>query len=173
MVFIHAPMDTNHHLQYITDKLVPHVYPRWAIKALLTLLYSVRVVSSMSHAFITYCLGIYLLHSFILFVTPKDENIPDPFENIQEEIYNPKNIDNEFRPYVRKMPEFNFWMVNTLIIGCSFFLVLFDFTDVQVFTPIFVIYFIFILSFTLHKLWDHSTKFRYNWFSSVKASLDN
>lgn len=166
-------MDFEIYAQYITDKLYPYIYQRWTFTGAIAMTYLIRIIRKQSHAVITYCVGIYLLHSFILFVTPKDENIPDPFENIEEEEYNPRNIDNEFMPYIRKMPEFNFWLTCTQIVSVSLFLIHFDFTDIPAFTPILVLYFIFVLGMTFYKLWIHSKKYKYYWFSVDKSTLKN
>jgi hypothetical protein len=158
--------------QLMTDKLSPLQTPRWGFTGTLVLLYIYRIIMIRTHAVVTYCAAVYLLHAFILFATPKDQNIPDPFEATNEDEYNPSNIDNDFKPYVRRLPEYSFWIFTTQIVSAAFALTLFDFTDIQVFIPILVMYFVFIVCMTAYKLWVHSHKFKYNLFSSSKSSLD-
>jgi len=157
--------------QYVMDNLSPLVYPRWIFSGLLLLLYIRRIVKIESHSVLTYFVGIYLLHAGILFLTPKDENIPDPFENTEDESYNPRNIDNDFRPYVRRLPEFDFWKASIQIILSAYFLTYFAILNFPVYTPILVVYFIFFVGMTCYKLWTHSKKFRYSLFSVGKSSL--
>lgn len=157
--------------QYITDHLSPLVYPRWIFTAFMVLMYIRRIIKINSHSVLTYFTGIYLLHAGILFLTPKDENIPDPFENVEEESYNPRNIDNDFRPYVRRLPEFDFWKMSVQMIGIAYFLTFFSILNFPVYTPILIVYFIFFVCMTCYKLWVHSKKFKYHLFSTSKSSL--
>lgn len=157
--------------QLMMDKLSPLPALRWGFTAVLMFLYVCRIIKIKTYAVVTYCAAVYLLHAFILFATPKDQSIPDPFEEVDDE-YNPSNIDNDFRPYVRKLPEYSFWVFATQIITTAFILTMFDFMDIPVFMPILVMYFVFIVCMTAYKLWIHSHKFKYNLFFSTKSSLD-
>lgn len=165
-------MDLQAFKQYAIDTLSPRVYPRWMFALIILITYLRRVFGLKSHIVITYIAGVYLLHSFVLFVTPKDSNIPDPFENDEDESYNPKNIDNDFRPYVRKLPELLFWQSCVQIMLFAYFLTFFPFTDIPVHTPILIAYSVFIVIFTAYKLWNHSKKFKYKIFSLTKSTLD-
>lgn len=165
-------MDWEALRQLMTDKLSPRPTLRWGLTGTLVLLYICRITRIKSHAVVTYCAAVYLLHAFILFATPKDQNIPDPFDTANDDEYNPSNIDNDFRPYVRRLPEYSFWVFVTQIVMSALLLTLFDFTNIPVFIPILVMYFIFIVCMTAYKLWVHSQKFKYNLFFSSKSSLD-
>ncbi|KAM0681706.1 hypothetical protein GINT2_000220 [Glugoides intestinalis] len=159
--------------QYVIDNLSPLIRARWTFTAFLMIVYIRQIVIIKSHDVITYCVGIYLLHAFVLFVTPKDDNIPSPFENDDdEENYTPMNINNDFRPYVRKLPEFSFWQMCTQIILISYFLTFFPFTDLPVYRPVLVVYSIFILFMTTYKLRMHSKKFKYDLLFTRKSTLN-
>ena len=160
-------MDMDSISQVIVDKLSPMPKPRWIVTVGLLGLFFVRILVSKSHHLIAYCLSVYLVHGFILFATPKDENIPDPFEADDSE-YAPANIDNNLRPFVRNMPEFSYWSFCTKLIIGSIILSFFSFTDIPVYTPILVIYFIFMIFATIIKLWQHSSKYNYNPFNFTK-----
>lgn len=59
-------------------------------------------------------LGIYLLNLFLAFLTPKfDPSIElDTQENEMEEgPALPTKADEEFKPFIRRLPEFKFWYV--------------------------------------------------------------
>lgn len=165
-------MDLETLNQLVTDRLSPQLTFRWGFTGTLVLLYIYRIIKIKSHAVVTYCAAVYFLHAFILFATPKDQNIPDPFEATNEDEYNPSNIDNDFKPYVRRLPEYSFWVFATQIVLSAFALTLFEFADIPVFIPILVMYFVFIVCMTTYKLRAHSRKFRYNLFFSSKSSLD-
>lgn len=170
-------MDYKYLNQHLRDKISPFPTYRWAVTGVLALLYVIRLINIKSHAVITYCALVYLLHAFILFATPKDNSIPSPFENStneEEDNYIPSNIDNDFKPYVRRLPEYDFWVFTSEIVGVSYFLTFFSFTSIPVFVPILIIYFVFILLMTFWKLYKHSRKFQYNIFMSLssKKALD-
>lgn len=155
-------MDLQALSQFMMNKLSPHPKIRWVCFAALASLYIIKAIMTQTHAVITYCAAVYLLHAFILFATPKDQNIPEIFDTENEDDYKPSNISNDFEPYVRKLPEYSFWLFSLQIVSLAFFLTLFDFTDITVFTPVLVIYFIFIFCMTIYKLLMHSRKYKYN-----------
>lgn len=165
-------MDLETATQFITDNLAPLIYPRWTFTGLFMFLYLRRVYIINSHPVVTYFVGIYLIHSLILFLTPKDDAIPDPFDNADDENYNPRNIDNDFRPYVRRLPEFDFWKMCTQIIGLAYFVTYFPFLDLPVYKPVLIVYFIFIVIVTCYKLWIHSKKYNYSFFAFGKKYMN-
>lgn len=158
--------------QYVIDKLSPLIRARWAFTTFLMLVYIRQILIIKSHDVITYCVGFYLLNAFVLFVTPKDNNMPGPFDNDDDENYTPMNINNDFRPYVRRLPEFSFWQMCTQIILVSYFLTFFPFTDLPVYRPVLIVYTIFILCVTAYRLRKHSKKFKYHLLFTRKSSLN-
>lgn len=161
-------MDLKTLQQIYLDKLAPKPELRWGITTVVFIFYFIRICRTEAFYLITYCLGIYLLHALILFLTPKGEAIPDPFENIEDDDYVPETIDNEFKPFVRNLPEFDFWMFVTKIIALAFVATYFDILDIPVYTPILVIYFIFMVVFTGKRLIAHMKKYNYNPFLQTK-----
>jgi hypothetical protein len=75
---------------------------------------------------VAYTLGIYLLNLFLAFLTPKF----DPSLEQDDEMEGggqsalPTKQDEEFRPFIRRLPEFKFWHSATqailISIVCSF-----------------------------------------------------
>lgn len=157
--------------QYVSDLISPYPKQRWMLTAILSLAYIYIVLIKQTHVVITYTAGVYLLQSFILFVTPNDNNIPDPFEPGYEENYTPSNIDNDYKPYVRKLSEYTFWLFTVQVISAVIVLVQFEFTDIPVYTPILATYFAFMLIVTLYTVFTHSKKYKYNLFSFGKSGL--
>lgn len=95
--------------QYYLDKTAPKKIERWVFFCCFIFLYSVHILYIQTHYLVTYITSIYLLHGLIGFCTPQEESIPDPFDNIDEEVYIPQTVDDEFRPFMRRLPEFDFW----------------------------------------------------------------
>lgn len=94
--------------QHLLDKSTPHVLRRWIGFSLIAFVYAVRVYLVQGYYIITYGLGIYILQLFILFLSPQ----VDP--EIQDGPSLPTRGSDEFRPFVRRLPEFKFWCVSPL-----------------------------------------------------------
>ena len=94
----------NQWLQQLLDKSTPHVGPRWAAWGALLLLYGLRVYLLAGFYIVTYGLGIYNLNLLIGFITPQI----DP-ETEHDGPALPTKSDQEFKPFVRRLPEFKFW----------------------------------------------------------------
>ena len=63
----------NQRLQVFLDKATPHSKARWASAAGLLVFYALRIYLISGFYIITYALGIYLLHLFIGFLSPKTD----------------------------------------------------------------------------------------------------
>lgn len=150
------------------DKLIPLYKERWAIFGITLTVYFIRIFYISSHYLMTYVLSIYLLHALISFLTPKEENIPDPFENFEDDVYIPQTIDDEFRPFMRRLPEYDFWCVCMKLVALALFITLFPFFDIPVNVPILVIYFLVMVLLTVRNMYRHMKKYQYNPFVSNK-----
>lgn len=89
--------------QHVLDKTVPHILNRWIGCLALALIYAVRVYFVQGFYIITYGLGIYLLNLLMGFLSPQ----VDP--EMQDGPSLPTWGSDEFRPFVRRLPEFKFW----------------------------------------------------------------
>lgn len=80
----------------------------------------------------------------------------------------PQKASEEFRPFMRRLPEFKFWLSvakSTLIaITCTFF----EIFDVPVFWPILVMYFFVLFFLTMKRQIMHMIKYRYIPFTTGK-----
>jgi hypothetical protein len=91
-------------LQRLLDRSTPHVTYRWGTLLVVLLLYTLRVWFLRGFYIVTYGLGIYNLNLLLGFLTPQvDPELEGP------EL--PTKSDQEFRPFVRRLPEFKFWWV--------------------------------------------------------------
>lgn len=59
----------------------------------------------------SYALGIYLLNMFLAFLTPKFDpsSVVEDEDEDEEGPSLPTRNDQEFRPFIRRLPEFKFW----------------------------------------------------------------
>lgn len=102
---------------------------------------------------VAYTLGIYLLNLFLAFLTPKfdpsltqDEGLEDGDAGASPSL--PTKQDDEFRPFIRRLPEFKFWHAATRAITIGFLCSWFSVFDIPVFWPVLVIYWIILFVLT-------------------------
>ena len=103
--------EVSRRYQHVLDKTVPYVLNRWIGCLAVVLIYAVRVYFVQGFYIITYGLGIYLLNLLMGFLSPQ----VDP--EMEDGPSLPTRGSDEFRPFVRRLPEFKFWSV----ISLSFF----------------------------------------------------
>lgn len=60
----------------------------------------------------------------------------------------PTKADQEFRPFVRRLPEFKFWFSATRAVAIGFFCTWFSVFDVPVFWPVLVMYWLILFILT-------------------------
>jgi hypothetical protein len=60
----------------------------------------------------------------------------------------PTKQDEEFRPFIRRLPEFKFWYSATRAIAIGFFCTWFEVFDVPVFWPVLVVYWFILFCLT-------------------------
>jgi len=154
--------------QTLLDRTVPHVLKRWTFTLVLFVLYFIRVYILQGWYIITYALGIYLLNLLIGFLTSKI----DP-QRVQHDFYDyeqsddednmalPTKNDEEFRPFIRKLPEFKFWYAGTKAFVVAFFCTFFEAFNVPVFWPILVMYFCILFVLTMKRQIKHMIKYKY------------
>lgn len=100
---------------------------------------------------VAYALGIYLLNLFLAFLQPKFDPSNDALDNEMEDGSVgtlPTNRDEEFKPFIRRLPEFKFWYWATRAIGIGFFCTWFAIFDVPVFWPVLVMYWLILFVLT-------------------------
>lgn len=92
----------NAHIQRFLDKAAPHRAYRWLGLVGLLLIYILRVALLDGFFIITYALAIYNLNLVLGFITPSvDPELEGPVL--------PSKNDDEYRPFVRRLPEMKFW----------------------------------------------------------------
>lgn len=154
------------HSQRILDKVTPYHTFRWLLNFLLTCFFMYRVVTLQGFYIIAYILGIFLLNQFILFLTPV---VIEDLEDEDDEPQLPTKSNEEFRPFMRRLPEFKFWYTSYKSIVISIFCTFFEVFDIPVFWPILVMYFVTLFVVTMKRQIRHMIKHRYVPFSYGKV----
>lgn len=153
------------------DKWTPYTKVRWAACIGLILIFLLRVFICQGWYIVTYALGIYHLNLFIAFLTPKIDPALDLDDDQGPEL--PTRSNEEFRPFIRRLPEFKFWYATTksTVIGmiCTFFEVF----NIPVFWPILVMYFITLFCITMKRQIKHMIKYKYLPFTHNKPRYQN
>ncbi|CAI4223920.1 unnamed protein product [Auanema sp. JU1783] len=146
--------------QYYLDKLTPLVAVRWVMAVSAILFFLLRIFYLQGFYIVCYAVGIYYLNLFLLFLTPSI----DPASNFDDDDDGPvlpQKTNDEFRPFMRRLPEFKFWhstMKATIIAtACTFF----ECFNVPVFWPILVMYFIILFCLTMKRQIMHMIKYKY------------
>jgi len=155
--------------QKILDDSTPLLSARWGFTAFLFLIYVLRVAWLGGWYIVSYALGIYLLNLLIGFLSPQ----VDPESEFGEDNAElPTSRDDEFKPFVRRLPEFKFWYSVTRAIVVGFCCTLTRFFDIPVFYPILLIYFIALFIITMRKQIRHMIKYKYVPFNFSKPKYN-
>ncbi|EIW54456.1 retrieval of early ER protein Rer1 [Trametes versicolor FP-101664 SS1] len=149
------------------DRVTPFVLYRWLGTAGLLSLFMLRIV--FAEGWYIDAQAIYLLNLLLAFLQPKfdpslqDDLLADEIEEGGEESQSPlpSSRDDEFRPFVRRLPEWQFWLSATratlVAIVCTFF----EMFDVPVYWPILVVYWFVLFALTMRRQIQHMIKYKY------------
>lgn len=146
------------HQMYL-DRSTPYVKERWAGLILLNILFILRIVYLQGFYVVCYALGIYELSQFLAFLTPKFDMSLQQDELNQE--LEAGGRSEEFRPFIRRLPEFKFWLNGTRATVGALFGTLFSVLDIPVFWPILLAYFIILFLLTMRRQIQHMIKYKY------------
>lgn len=150
------------------DQSVPYTFYRWCGFGGLLFVFMMRIVLSQGWYIICYALGIYLLNLLLAFLTPKfDPSLEQEMksESIEEGLGDeePQQVEeeDEFRPFIRRLPEFKFWYNSVRAVAISLVLTMFSIFDIPVFWPILLMYFIILFTLTMRRQIQHMIKYKY------------
>jgi len=162
-------IDCTQQYQAWLDKSTPFVPYRWLTTAALLVLFFTRIfvaqgwyigmttalnvldVLKLTSTAVAYALGIYLLNLFLAFLQPKFDPVNESLDNEMEDGAVgglPTKQDEEFRPFIRRLPEFKFWYSATRAITIGFLCTWFAIFDVPVFWPVLVVYWFILFTLT-------------------------
>lgn len=115
---------------------------------------------------VAYALGIYLLNLFLAFISPKfdpsldaDTDMEDGVPAGQESSL-PTKSDQEFKPFVRRLPEFKFWHSATRAVSLAFLCSWSEIFNLPVFWPVLVIYWLILVFLTMKRQIQSMIKYR-------------
>ncbi|CAB3371904.1 Hypothetical predicted protein [Cloeon dipterum] len=148
------------------DDVTPYTNARWIFAIILILLFLARVFWLQGWYIVTYALGIYHLNLFIAFLSPKIDPALSDFDDDGPEL--PTSNNEEFRPFIRRLPEFKFWYSVSKSTLIAMVCTMFDCFNIPVFWPILVMYFITLFCITMKKQIKHMIKYRYLPFTHSK-----
>ncbi|KAL4071294.1 retrieval of early ER protein Rer1 [Scleroderma yunnanense] len=155
--------------QQTLDRWTPHVLQRWLGTLALLSIFMLRIVLSQGWYIVCYALAIYLLNLLLAFLQPRfDPSLQDDLlaDEIEEGATEdgptlPSQRDDEFRPFVRRLPEWQFWLSSTRSILVALFCTLSEVFDVPVYWPILVLYFCVLFALTMRRQIQHMIKYKY------------
>ncbi|KAK9766468.1 hypothetical protein K7432_004415 [Basidiobolus ranarum] len=154
------------------DSTTPFVTERWGAFAGILFIFILRIIIAQGWYIVCYALGIYLLNLFLAFLTPRfDPALEEEMEmenETEEGPSLPTTSDEEFRPFVRRLPEFKFWYSATKATIFSLFCTIFKALDLPVFWPILLMYFIILFVLTMKRQIQHMVRYRYLPFTTGK-----
>ncbi|KAK7472475.1 hypothetical protein VKT23_000590 [Stygiomarasmius scandens] len=154
--------------QQTLDRLTPHTLYRWVGFAGLLGVFFLRIVFAQGWYIVCYAHAIYLLNLLLAFLQPKfdpslqDDLLADEIEEGGESTSPlPSQRDDEFRPFVRRLPEWQFWLSSTRATIIALLCTLSEVFDVPVYWPILVVYFFVLFTLTMRRQIQHMIKYRY------------
>jgi hypothetical protein len=114
---------------------------------------------------------------FLAFLQPKFDPSNEAMDNEMEDGSAgglPTKQDEEFRPFIRRLPEFKFWYSATRAITIGFVCTWFKVFDVPVFWPVLVIYWLILFALTSKSLISeiHSTLADTNGSAETNSAYD-
>lgn len=162
--------------QRLLDKVAPHKVYRWLTLSGMLGIFLLRMWLLQGFYIVTYVLFIFILNQFILFLQPKDRAALQAAQAAAATVTGagaaggeaggsggdlPTSADDEFRPFVRRLPEFKFWYSCTNATVIAFCATFFKFCDVPVFWPVLVFYFIVLFVATMRRQWLDMRRLKY------------
>lgn len=151
--------------QHYLDKSTPHSTYRWIGTFVIASIYGLRVFYLQGFYIVSYGLGIYMLNLLIGFLSPLVDPELEPSDGGP---LLPTKGSDEFKPFIRRLPEFKFWYSFTKAFLIAFLMTFFSVFDVPVFWPILLCYWVVLFVLTMRRQIAHMIKYRYIPFSLGK-----
>nr|POE89760.1 protein rer1 [Quercus suber] len=160
--------------QTYLDKSTPYVTYRWIGTGTIFVLFALRIIVAQGWYIVAYSLGIYLLNLFLAFISPKfdpsleqDTDMEDGMPAGESSL--PTKSDQEFKPFVRRLPEFKFWHSATRAVSLAFACCWSEIFNLPVFWPVLVFYWLVLVFLTMRRQIQSMIKYRYVGLSLSKG----
>ena len=149
--------------QSYLDKSTPYNTYRWVGTGVLFLLFGLRIFVAQGWYIVAYSLGIYLLNLCLAFLSPKFDPALEQDEGMEDGNASglPTKEDQEFRPFVRRLPEFKFWHSATRAVCIAFLCSWSEIFNLPVFWPVLVVYWLILVFLTMRRQIQSMIKYRY------------
>lgn len=141
-------------IESILLQLKPYVWQRWAALGFFAFLFLFRMFYLGKYYAVGYIAGLYILQCFVLFISPK----MDP--GLYGKDVLPTATDDDYKPFVRKLPEFTFWRRTMAATLLAFFFGLLPF-DLPVYGPLLLVYFLAVTIVTFRTHITQMIKYKY------------
>ncbi|WFD01219.1 hypothetical protein MYAM1_003981 [Malassezia yamatoensis] len=169
----------NMRVTHYIDSTAPYTLQRWSGTGVLLVLFMLRIVLAEGWYIVCYALFIYLLNLFLAFLTPKfdpalesdlaaqdveegEPGLPTSASaaassgggGLMSSVFHPSQNaqdQEEFRPFIRRLPEFKFWLSATQASILSIFATFFEAFNIPVFWPVLVVYFMVLFVLTMRR----------------------
>lgn len=161
----------RHGINFRALRIAHHICTRvvhWYVKEL-----GMKYMERSDALAVAYSLGIYLLNLFLAFISPKfdpsleqDTDMEDGVGAGQQSSLPTKN-DQEFKPFVRRLPEFKFWHSATRAVTLAFLCSWSQVFNLPVFWPVLVVYWLILVFLTMRRQIQSMIKYRYFLVQSV------
>jgi hypothetical protein len=150
-------------LESLILRTKPYLLYRWLLFLVFAVVFLLRL--TLGHRFYTigYIAGIYLVNCLVLFVSPKLD--PDLYGRDAL----PTVGDGDYRPFVRKLPEFIFWRRCFITVVVAHLATLFKLLDPPVYGPLLLVYFLFVAALNFRSRIAHMIRNRYLPFDADKG----
>ncbi|KAG8224047.1 hypothetical protein J437_LFUL001124 [Ladona fulva] len=165
-VFIQSWKRIGQMYQTYLDMWTPHLISRWVACFVLLTAFALRIFLQQGWYIVAYALGIYHLNLFIAFLSPKIDPALGDYDEDGPEL--PTKANEEFRPFIRRLPEFKFWYSVTKSTCIAMICTFFECFNIPVFWPILVMYFITLFCITMKRQIKHMIKYKYLPFTHGK-----
>ncbi|KAI8643387.1 hypothetical protein BD408DRAFT_414827 [Parasitella parasitica] len=147
--------------QAFVDRATPYTAYRWISFGVLFSLFLLRIIIAQGWYIIWYVFCIYLLNMFLAFLTPKFDPSIEEEEEDEEGPTLPTRNDEEFRPFIRRLPEFKFWYSSTKATVISLICSFIPAFDIPVYWPILLMYFCLLFALTMRRQIQHMIRYKY------------
>jgi len=142
---------------------------RWLGTAGLLGIFMLRILLSHGWYIVCYAHAIYLLNLLLAFLQPKfdpsieEEIVTTSIEEGGEEVgaLPTSSKDDEFRPFIRRLPEWNFWLSATRATVVALLCTTSQVFDIPVYWPILLVYFCVLFTITMRRQIRHMIKYKY------------
>lgn len=145
--------------QFYLDKSAPLPFHRWLGTIVVAAIYVLRVYYINGFYIISYGLGTYVLNMLIGFLSPKVDPELEALDG--KGTSPPVKKSDEFKPFERRLSEFNLWYAITKAFIVAFVLTFFSVFDVPVFWPVLLCYWFVLFVLTMKRQITHMIKYKY------------